>query len=168
VGDETGQSRTTFQTGERHLTMSRVFDAPRDVVFKAFSTSEVLARWWGPEGWSLPVSKLDFRPGGEWQYCMRGPNGEESWGLSRYSEIVEGERIVYTDAFSNAEGEVAPGMPQMQITVEFADGDGKTRITSRTELASSEELKKLLDMGVVEGATQTWDRLAAYLAETTR
>jgi uncharacterized protein YndB with AHSA1/START domain len=145
--------------------MSRVFDAPPDVVFKAFSTSEVLARWWGPEGWTLPVSNMDFRPGGSWHYCMRGPNGEESWGLSSYSEIVPGERIVYTDAFANAEGKVAEGMPQMLITVEFADEDGKTRVTSRTELASSEELKKLLDMGVVEGASQTWDRLAEYLAE---
>jgi uncharacterized protein YndB with AHSA1/START domain len=165
MGDDTGQSRATVQTGERHLTMSRVFDAPRDVVFRAFSTSEALAQWWGPDGWTLPVSNLDFRPGGTWHYCMRGPNNEESWGLSKYSEIVDGERIVYTDAFSNAEGEVAQNMPQMQITVEFADEDGKTRVTSRTELASSEELKKLLDMGVVEGATQTWDRLASYLEE---
>jgi uncharacterized protein YndB with AHSA1/START domain len=152
------------QTGERDLVMTRVFDAPRDVVFRAFSTSEALARWWGPKGWTLAVSNLEFRSGGTWHYCMRGPNGEESWGLSRYSEIVDGERIVYTDAFSNAEGKVAEGMPQMQITVEFADEDGETRVTSRTEFASAAELQQVLDMGVVQGATETWDRLAAYLA----
>jgi uncharacterized protein YndB with AHSA1/START domain len=154
---------TQVQTGERDLVMSRVFDARREVVFRAFSTTEALAQWWGPKGWTLPVSNLEFRPGGRWHYCMRGPGGEESWGLSTYREIVEGERIVYTDAFSNAAGEVSEGMPQMKITVEFADEDGKTRVTSRTEFATSEDLKKVLDMGVVEGATQTWDRLEEYL-----
>jgi uncharacterized protein YndB with AHSA1/START domain len=148
--------------------MSRVFDAPRDVVFRAFATSEALAHWWGPKGWTLPVSNLDFRPGGTWHYCMRGPGGEESWGLSRYSEIVERERIVYTDVFSNAEGAAAEGMPQMQITIEFTDEGGKTRVTSRTEFASSEELRKVLDMGVVQGATETWDRLEEYLANIVR
>ena len=152
------------ETGDRDLVMSRVFDAPRGIVFKAFSTTEALEQWWGPKGWTLPVSNLDFRPGGTWHYCMRGPSGEESWGLSTYSEIVEGERIVYTDAFSNAEGAVAEGMPQMQVTIEFADEGGRTRVTSTTEFASAEELKQVLDMGVVEGATQTWDRLEQYLA----
>jgi uncharacterized protein YndB with AHSA1/START domain len=158
------QSSTEVQTGERVLEMSRIFDAPRAVVFSAFSTSGELARWWGPKGWTLSVSRLDFRPGGTWHYCMRGPGGEESWGLSTYSEIVDGRRIAYTDAFSNAEGTIAEDMPQMRITVEFADEDGKTRVTSRTEFASSEELKKVLEMGVVEGATETWDRLEEYLA----
>jgi len=160
----TNEPGTHVQTGERDLVISRVFDAPRDVVFRAFSTSEALAHWWGPKGWTLPVSNLDFRPGGTWHYCMRGPGGEESWGISRYSEIVEGERIVYTDAFSDAEGKVAEGMPPMRITIEFADEDGKTRVTSRTEFASGDALKQVLDMGVVEGTTQTWDRLEEYLA----
>ena len=160
----TDQPATQVQTGERDLVMSRVFDAPLDIVFRAFSTSEALAQWWGPRGWTLPVSNLDFRPGGTWHYCMRGPGGEESWGLSTYDQIVERERIVYTDSFSDAQGGIVEGMPQMQITIEFADEDGKTRVTSRTEFASSEALKQVLDMGVVEGATQTWDRLEEYLA----
>lgn len=164
----TDQPGTQVETGERDLVMSRVFDAPRDVVFRAFSTSEALAQWWGPKDWTLPVSNLDFRPGGRWHYCMRGPGGEESWGLSTYTEIVEGQRIVHTDAFSNAAGKVAEGMPQMKITIEFTEEDGKTRVTSRTEFASSEELKKVLDMGVVQGATETWDRLKEYLASVVR
>jgi uncharacterized protein YndB with AHSA1/START domain len=157
-------ARQQVQTGERDLVMTRVFDAPRDLVFRAFSTAEALAQWWGPRGWSLSVNNLDFRPGGSWHYCMAGPDGAESWGLSTYREIVEGELIVYTDAFSNAEGTVAEGMPQMRITVAFADEDGKTRVTSTTEFASAEELKQVLDMGVVEGATETWDRLEEFLA----
>lgn len=152
------------ETGDRDLVMSRVFDAPRDVVFRAFATAEALAQWWGPRGWTLSANNLDFRPGGTWHYCMRGPDGEESWGLSTYSEIVQGERIVHTDAFSNAEGTVAEGMPQMQITIEFTDEDGRTRVTSRTEFPSRDGLKQVLDMGVVQGATETWDRLEEYLA----
>lgn len=152
------------ETGDRDLVMSRVFDAPRDVVFRAFATAEALAQWWGPRGWTLSANNLDFRPGGTWHYCMRGPDGEESWGLSTYSEILQGERIVHTDAFSNAEGTVAEGMPQMQITIEFTDEDGRTRVTSRTEFPSRDGLKQVLDMGVVQGATETWDRLEEYLA----
>ncbi|MGB2694064.1 MAG: SRPBCC domain-containing protein [Dehalococcoidia bacterium] len=159
----TSQPNTQIQTGERQLLMSRVFDAPRAVVFRAFSTSAALAQWWGPKGWTLPVSNQDFRPGGTWHYCMRGPGGGESWRLSRYSEIVEDERIVYTDAFSNAEGKVAEGTPQMQIRLEFRDEDGGTRVTSKTEFTSSEELKRVLDMGAVQGVTETWDRLEEYL-----
>lgn len=152
------------QTGERDLVITRVFDAPRDLVYRAFTTAEALARWWGPRGWTLSANNLDFRAGGTWHYCMLGPNGEESWGLTTYREIVEGERIVYTDAFSNSEATVAEGMPQMEITVEFADEGGKTRVTSTTVFPSGEALMQILEMGAVEGITQTWDRLDEYLA----
>ena len=148
----------------RELIIERVFDAPRELVFKAWTDRAHLVHWWGPKGWTLPVCNMDFRPGGTWHYCMRGPEGEESWGKAVYREIVEPERLVYVDVFSDAEGNTADGMPQMLITVEFAEEGGKTRVTSRTQFATLEDLESLLEMGVAQGVTETWDRLAEHLA----
>jgi uncharacterized protein YndB with AHSA1/START domain len=155
----------TTESSEREFVMERLFEAPRELVFKAFSACERLSRWWGPKGWTLPVCQMDFRPGGVWFYCMRGPGGEESCGKAVYREIVEPERIVYTDAFADVEGNVLEGMPEMLITVQFAEHDGKTKLTSRTRFASAADLEATLAMGMVEGLTETWDCLEEYLAQ---
>jgi uncharacterized protein YndB with AHSA1/START domain len=146
------------------LVVERVFDAPRELVFKAYTEPERLARWFGPAGWTLPVCTLDLRPGGVWRYCMRGPNGEESWGRAVYREVVPPERLVYDDAFSNAEGTISENMPQMRVTVEFVAEDGKTRIVNRSEFGSAAEVEKVLAMGVEQGMRETWERLDAFLA----
>jgi uncharacterized protein YndB with AHSA1/START domain len=152
-------------SSEREFVMERIFDAPRELVFQAFSACERIARWWGPTGWTLPVCQMDFRPGGVWLYCMRGPAGEEGCGKAVYREIVEPERIVYTDAFADAEGNVLAEMPEMLITVTFAEHDGKTKLTNRAQFASAADLERTLAIGMVEGLTQTLDRLEAYLAQ---
>ena len=130
-----------------------------------FSKCEHLAHWWGSIGWTLPVCQIDFRPGGVWFYCMGGPEGEESCGRATYHEIVEPERIVYADAFADTEGNVLAGMPEMLITLTFAEHDGKTRITSRTQFPSAADLESALGMGMAEEFKETWDRLEAYLAQ---
>ena len=159
-----GQTHIVTDAADRTLVVSRVFDAPRALVFKMFTAPEHLARWWGPKGWTLPVCTVDFRPGGVWHYCMRGPAGEESWGRAVYREIVEPERIVYVDSFSDAEGNVAAGMPELVITLTFEEADGKTMLTSRAQFAPDAEFESLLAMGMVQGLTETWDRLGEYLA----
>jgi uncharacterized protein YndB with AHSA1/START domain len=88
----------------------------------------------------------------------------ESWGRAVYREIVPPERIVYVDSFSDAQGNAVPGAPEMVITLEFGDLAGKTRLTSRTKFASRKDMESILGMGVVAGATETWDRLEEYLA----
>jgi uncharacterized protein YndB with AHSA1/START domain len=157
--------KSSMEKKDREFVMERVFNAPRELVWQAWSQPEHLKHWWGPKHWTLPVCRVDFRPGGIWHYCMRGPNGEESWGRAVYREIVEPERIVYKDSFSDAEGNTAEGMPEMVITVTFDDMDGKTKVTARALFETAEDLETVLDMGMVEGLTQTWDRLEAYLAE---
>ncbi len=160
------EARTKLITGssDRELILERIFDAPREGVFKAWTEPERLAEWWGPRGWTLPVCKIDLRPGGVWHYCMRGPNGEESWGKAVYREIVEPSRLVYADAFADAEGNTIPGMPEMVITIELTEHEGKTTVLSRTEFATAAEKQSILDMGVLQGITETWDRLDEYLA----
>jgi uncharacterized protein YndB with AHSA1/START domain len=161
--NSTGTTSISTVSEPPEFVMERVFDAPRALVWKAFTEPERLKHWWGPKGWTLPVCTMDFRVGGIWHYCMRGPEGEEGWGKAIYREIVEPERIVYTDTFADAEGVPVAGMPQMQITVVFIDHDGKTKLISRAQFASRADLDATMAMGMVQGISETWDRLADYL-----
>lgn len=153
------------------IVLERVFNAPRELVFKVFSDGEHLKQWWGPRGWEVTVSKMDFRPGGQWHYCMKCSDqnqgdfyGMESWGKSVYQEIEEPEKIVYIDYFSDAEGNIAEGMPATTVTMTFEELDGKTKLVNRGVYESAEALQSVIDMGMEEGITQTWDRLEEYLA----
>jgi uncharacterized protein YndB with AHSA1/START domain len=148
---------------ERKLIVERVFDAPRELVWKAWTEPEHMARWWGPRGWTTTNERMDVRPGGVWHYCMRGPEGAESWGKSVYREIVEPERLVYYDVFSDSDGNTVEGMPGMLITLELADLGDKTKLTSRAEFATVEQLEAVLAMGVVKGLSETWDRMEEHL-----
>lgn len=137
----------------------RVFDAPPERVFQAFTDCEHLRRWWGPAGWSLPFCELDFREGGRWHYGMRGPDGMESWGLATYLEIRPPSRLVYRDEFADADGNPQPDMPVMTNEVDFVDEGGRTRLVNTTRFGRPEDLRKVVEMGMEEGLAQTWDRL---------
>jgi uncharacterized protein YndB with AHSA1/START domain len=151
---------------ERELVLERTFNAPRELVFKMFKEAEHLKQWWGPRGWEVPVCTVDFRPGGVWHYCMKCADrsqgdffGMESWGKGVYKEIIEPEKIVYTDYFSDKEGNNNDSMPETVVTLEFIDVGGKTKLISRSEYVSGEALKTVMDMGMLQGITETWDRL---------
>ncbi|MGM0885165.1 MAG: SRPBCC domain-containing protein [Bacillota bacterium] len=152
------------------LILERVFDAPRELVFKAFSEAEHLKQWWGPRGWTVTVCNVDFRPGGIWHYCMKCMDknqgdfyGFESWGKGIYQEIIEAEKIVYIDYFSDAEGNEAEGMPSTQVTLTFVEHEGKTKLINHAQYASAEALKTVMEMGMEQGITETWDRLDEHL-----
>ncbi|MGN7359692.1 SRPBCC domain-containing protein [Paenibacillus sp. SAF-054] len=157
---------------ERVLILERVFEAPRDLVYKMFKEPEHLKHWWGPRGWELTVCNVDFRPGGVWHYCMKCMDqrqgdfyGMESWGKGVYKEIAEPESISYTDYFSNAEGTTDESLPSTEIRLEFMDLGGKTKLVNRAEYVSAEALKTVMDMGMIQGITETWDRLDERLNE---
>ncbi|MCB0185827.1 MAG: SRPBCC domain-containing protein, partial [Caldilineaceae bacterium] len=154
---------------DRELVVTRTFAAPRALVWQAWTQCEHLQEWWAPAGWSVPVCKMDFRVGGTWHYCMKGPMPDgsvmESWGLTVYQEIVEPERIVALDQFADAEGNVAAEMPKMLNTITFTEIDGQTAVTSHNEFAAVEDLETIIQMGMEEGMTQSWDQLEAHLAQ---
>ncbi|MCX6832633.1 MAG: SRPBCC domain-containing protein, partial [candidate division Zixibacteria bacterium] len=81
----------TVGTKDRNFAITRVFDAPRDLVFKAWTEPERVASWWGPNRFTMPVCKIDLRPGGVFHYCMRSPDGKDYWGKGVYREIIESE-----------------------------------------------------------------------------
>ena len=165
-----GQATVSRIENDRVFVLERVFDAPRKLVFTMFKEPEHLKHWWGPAGWELPVCNIDFRAGGVWHYCMKCADpsmgefyGMESWGKAIYKEIVEPEKIVYTDYFSDAEGKINEELPATDVTVEFIALDGRTKLVSRSEYVSAEALKTVIDMGMEEGFNQTWNRLEEHL-----
>ncbi len=91
--------------------------------------------------------------------------GYESWGKALYREIVEGEKIVYVDYFSDSEGNLSEEMPAAEIILTFIDLGGKTKIVNQVEYPTVEELQKVLDMGMEQGFIETWDRLVEYLQD---
>ncbi|MET3699804.1 uncharacterized protein YndB with AHSA1/START domain [Bacillus oleivorans] len=169
---ENKTSNLTVQVEGRDLIMERVFDAPRDLLFKVYSEPEHLENWWGPQGWQTKNKKFEFKPGGVWHYCMTCMDrnqgefyGQESWGKGTYQEIIEPEKIVYIDQFSDEEGNVPENMPEMLISLTFVEQGAKTKLIIRTQFASAEELQKVLDMGVVQGFESQIERLDELLKE---
>jgi len=123
---------------QQELVITRVFDAPRELVWKAWTEPDRLMQWWGPKGFTAPVCEIDLRVGGKFLNCMRSPEGKDYWSTGVYREIVPLERIVCTDSFADEHGNVVPathyGMSpdfplEMLVTVTFEEHEGKTTMT---------------------------------------
>ena len=150
---------------DQEIRITRTFNGPRDLVWQIWTTAEHLRHWWGPEGWALPICEIDFRPGGSWFYCMEGPDGMQSCGKATYFEIEAPQRLVYEDAFADAEGNVVEEMPVAQIILEFIEEGDKTTVISTTRYPTKEDRDKIFEMGVEVGIDQTMNRLDEYLAQ---
>jgi uncharacterized protein YndB with AHSA1/START domain len=160
----------------RAFVISRVFDAPRDLVWKAHSELDGLKQWWGPKGFIWVTGTLDFRPGGLFHYGLRTPNGQEMWGRFVYREIVKPERMVYVVSFSDPKGGItrhflSPEWPlEMLNTATFTEADGKTTLTLHSvAINATAHERKIFEDGfnsMQGGYTGTLDQLAAYLAKT--
>lgn len=127
-------------TGKSELVITRVFDAPRELVWKAWTDPERMMQWWGPKGFTSPACKIDLRVGGVYLYCMRSPEGKDYWSTGVYQEILPLERIVCTDSFADETGNVVPAshygmgsdLPmEMLVTVTFEEHGGKTTMILR-------------------------------------
>ncbi|MHA7963834.1 SRPBCC domain-containing protein [Paenibacillus sp. CAU 1782] len=153
------------------LTLEREFDAPKELVFEVHSSAEHLKQWWGPRGWELTHCSIDFRPGGVWHYCMTCKDknqgeyfGMESWGKGIYKTIDAPNEIQYTDYFSDAEGNIAEGMPPSQNVWEFKALEGnRTLLVNKARYESEEAIRQVLEMGMEQGIDETLDRLDEYL-----
>ncbi len=157
-------NKTQVEANGGQLIITRQFDAPRKKVFQAHTDCRHLKHWWGPREWPLTYCNMDFRVGGKWHYCMSGPDGAESWGLTIYKEIVESELLVYEDHFSDKDGNQNKEMPSTTVRTEFLEKDGKTILRSTAIYASPDDVKKLMEMGMAAGITETQDKLEEYLA----
>lgn len=156
----------------RELVLEKVFEAPREKLFEVFTTSKHLEHFWGPSGWELIQSTLDFKPDGQWFYGMKCTDessqsyGMESWGLTKYQKIDAPSHLVYEDYFADKNGEINREMPIAETTMDFVDLDNeRTIVSSRTRYDTEEELQKLIDQGMLQGMAEMWARLTDYLAE---
>jgi uncharacterized protein YndB with AHSA1/START domain len=156
--------------------ISRVFDAPRDRVWKSWTEAERLKKWWGPKGFTVTHCKIDLRPGGIMHYCLRMPDGNEMWGKFVYREIVKPERLVFVNSFSDKDGGItvhpmSVNWPrEMLSTVTFEEQGGKTKLTvqwipldtsTALERKTFEEGRESMKMGW----TGTMDQFVEYLAK---
>lgn len=165
------ETKFTVKEDKKTLVIERVFPAPRSKVWTAFTTPELLAKWWGPRGWNTTIKHMEFKPGGYQHYGMKceDPNqgewfGKYSWGKSTYKEINPEDSFIYTDEFCDENGTPTPGMPAMDISMEFIEENGATRIVSTTIYDKAEDLEQTLAMGMKEGLTETWDRLEEFVS----
>jgi len=148
--------------------ITRTFNAPKDEVWKAWTDQESVKHWWGPKDFTTPIVKTDLQVGGNSLYCMRSPEGEEFWSTGVYQDIIPMERIVSTDSFADADGNVVPashyGMKgdwplELVVTVTFQEEHGQTRFTLEHAGFPDNENKNLAEAGWNESL----DKLASYL-----
>jgi uncharacterized protein YndB with AHSA1/START domain len=153
------------------MSITKVFDAPRELVWKAWTEPKYVMQWWGPKGFTSPVCRMDVRVGGKSLCCMKAPDGQEFWNAIEYHEIVLHEKIVSSMYFADASGnKVEP--EQLGIEHESIDGafdvtlfedlgNGQTRLTH----IGNESMESAKQSGQAEGWNQILDKLAVVVAE---
>jgi uncharacterized protein YndB with AHSA1/START domain len=146
---------------EREIVMTRVFDAPRHLVFDAFSDPTLLRQWFGPRGWSLSTCDVDFRVGGRWRFVLRGPDGTEMGMRGQYREIDAPVRTVHSESFDEYSD-----AGESIVTSDFVEAGGATTLTATVLYPSREARDAVLAVGMPHGAAETYDRLAELLATT--
>jgi len=156
------------QATSRDVVITRIFDAPRELVWRAWTEPEHFMRWYGPKGFTSPVCKIDLRVGGVHLNCMRSPGGQDFWYTGIYREIIPMERLVYTDSFADEKGNRVPpshyGIPaewesENLVTVTLEDQEGKTKMTLRHAGVPSGEMSD----GAQAGWNEAFDKLAESL-----
>lgn len=149
-----------LQSDLTSLIATRIYDAPRELVFALWTDPAHLAQWWGPDGFTTTTSAFDMRPGGVWRFVMHGPDGRDYENRITFEDIVPPARIAYRHAGG---GDVEP--VQFRTTVLFEDVGGKTRLTMRGVFPSAAERARVIkDYGADKGMAQTMARLGEYVA----
>ena len=158
----TTSAKTAFP-GDRELVLTRLIDAPREKLFRAWTEPKLIKQWFAPLPWTISAVELDLRPGGSSLFVMRDPDGNEFPNPGIYLEVVKNERLVFTDAFTKA---WEPSeKPFMTAIVTFEDEGGKTRYTARARHWTVADREAHEKMGFHEGWGQCADQLAALVAK---
>lgn len=153
------KTRPSAEEDSRSIVTVREYDAPRDLVWAAFTDPKHLAQWWGPNGFTITTQAFAFEPGGVWRFVMHGPDGRDYQNRIVYSEIAKPERIVYSHG-----GEVDVEPVQFRTIVTFEDLGGRTRLILWALFPTAAERNRVAEeYGAIEGAQQTLARLADYL-----
>jgi uncharacterized protein YndB with AHSA1/START domain len=154
-------SRNAALVGDREIRGTRVFDAPRELVWKVWTDPEHVVRWWGPDGFTTTTHSMDVKPGGVWRFVMHGPDGRDYQNQITYLEVVKPERLVYKHGGGK---DVEP--VNFEVTVTFKEQGGKTRLDMRMVFPSAKARTHVIETyGAFEGLKQHLGRLKEYLAQ---
>lgn len=144
---------------DREIDVTWVVDAPRDLVYKAYTDPKLIVQWWGPRNLRTTVDKMDVRPGGAWRYTQRGPDGKEYAFNGEYREVVPPERIS-----QNFQYEALPGHVSVD-TATFENQNGKTKVTTKSVFQNVQDRDGMLQSGMEEGMAESIDRLAELMRD---
>jgi uncharacterized protein YndB with AHSA1/START domain len=162
VGSSIRNSETFKVTtpSDQEICLTRLFDAPRRLVFDAMTKPEHVKRWWGRlgDGYSVPVCDIDLRPGGAWRFVNRHPKGEAAFH-GEYREVAPPDRLVFTEIFEPYPDSVS------EVTAEFTEEGGQTRLTTTVRYPSPQVRDMLIASGMAKGAGISYDRLEDLVAE---
>jgi uncharacterized protein YndB with AHSA1/START domain len=156
-----GRNNLIVEREKRSYTMSRVFNAPRERVWKVVTDPKLIPRWWGPRDHTTIVDKMQVRVGGVWRYIQKDPDGNEFAFHGKYKEVLAPERLTYTFEF-----ELMPGHIATETETFEEQPDGRTMIISMTVFDTLEDLEGMLQAGMEGGAVESWDQLEELLAKT--
>lgn len=151
--------KLTAEPGSHTISMTRIFDAPRDLVFKTYTDPNLIPQWWGPSSLTTTVDKMEVTKGGVWRFVHRDAGGNQYAFNGVYHESVAPKRLVYTFEFEGMPGHV------VLETVTFEEEGGKTKLTDVSVFQSVEDRDGMLNTGMEEGAGESMDRLAALLVK---
>lgn len=147
------------------IVVKREFSADLELVWKAWTTAELLDQWWAPAPCRAETKSMDFREGGHWLYCMMmPPENEKNWGKQNYEKIVLHKSFSGTDQFCDENGIANPDFPTGRFENVFSEVDGKTLVTIVSTQNSAEEIKMVLEMGFIEGLKGSFENLDKYLS----
>jgi uncharacterized protein YndB with AHSA1/START domain len=153
--------RPDESTADREIVLTRLFDAPRALVWTAWTDPRHVVNWWGPNGFTNTIHEMDVRPGGNWRFIMHGPDGRDYKNRINFIEVEKPARLVYAHG-----GDDDAEPVNFHVTATFADEGGKTKVTLRMVFLSAEERDRVVkEYGAIEGGKQTLARLADYLTK---
>jgi uncharacterized protein YndB with AHSA1/START domain len=156
---------TVFSKDLKKLTVVREFDATLDLVWRAWTDSQILDQWWAPKPYKAETKAMDFREGGAWLYCMVGPQADRHWCRVDYKKIESHKSITSTALFCDEEGNRNADLPAMDWQKEFSQTDGVTRVRVELSFATETELETIMKMGFKEGFTAGLSNLDEYLSK---
>ena len=157
-----GKTEYLIEPGKQEMVVTRVFDAPKDLVFKACTDPKLIAKWWGPRRLTTTIDKMEVKPGGTWRFVQRDAAGNVFAFHGVYHDVTAPERCVQTFEFEGVPGHVA------LETSTFEEFDGKTKLTQQSVFQSVADRDGMVQSGMEEGASESMDRLADLLAELVR
>lgn len=163
----THETVITQDQANKKMKVVREFNAPIDQVWKAWTDSNILDKWWAPKPWKAKTKSMDFRQGGSWIYSMNGPEGEQHWARVDYDTVTPQKRFAGADSFTDENGVKNDDMPGMHWDTQFSSTGSGTKVEVFITFPSEEQMQKLIEMGFKEGFTAAHGNLDELLEKQT-